>query len=283
MTLRDDQRKEIEFEPITIETIDRAVKEWFDKTVDAHCMTPTKESSKVPVIFSTGERYALRKKGIRDKNGMLILPLISVRRTSFDNDPNMQSLGVQVPELVISRRIAPKSNTISNNIQRISSAGIPIYGPGPGAVYEFASIPFPTRHIITYELTIQASYTRQMNVILEKLFFEMDQRNSFVAPFENEFRHTSRNDQHDEAQKIKGGYVVGFFDSAVSDGSNTDEFTDAERIIRYSTQFVVPAALIPEVDGEKPVIKFQKSAYSIGFKERVITQSEFFKLFPEDK
>lgn len=283
MTLRETQRNNVEFDPITIERIDRAVRDWFDKTVDARCITTASDSHKIPVIFSTGERYALRRKGIRDKNGLLILPLISIRRTAFDNDPSMQALGVQVPELTISRRIAPKTNNIQNNIQRLSSAGIPIYGPGPGAVYEFASVPFPTRHVITYELVIQASFTRQMNSVLEKLFFEMDQRNSFIAPFENDGRKTSRGDVEGTTPKIKGGYIVGFFDSSVADGSNTDEFTDQERIIRYSTQLRVPAGLIPEVDGEKPTVKFSKSAYAIGFKENIISSEQFYKLFPEEK
>jgi hypothetical protein len=278
----DSARQEVEFEPITIETVDRAVRDWFDRTVDAAVETAASDRAKVQVLFSSGERYAIRRKGIRDQNGVLILPLISVRRTGMDADPTMQALGTQTGNLTISRRIDPKTNQLKNNIQRVTSAGIPIYGPGPGAVYEVASIPFPDRNIFNYELVIQASYTKQMNTIIQKLFRELDIRKTFVAPIENNGRHSENGEELEDRKPFKGGYFVGFFDGTMSDSSNFEEFTDQERIVRYNTTFRVPANLTLDTEGEKPAVKIQKTAYSVGFKESIVSREQFKKMFPDE-
>lgn len=282
MNKYDEARQEVEFDPITIETVDRAVRDWFDRTVDAHSETPTEERRKVPVIFSSGERYAIKRKGVRDKNGVLILPLISVRRTGMDADPTMQALGTQTGNLTIAKRIDPKTNQLKNNIQAVSKSGIPVYAPGPGAVYEVASIPFPDRNIFNYELVIQTSYTKQMNQVVEKLFRELDIRKTFVAAIENEGRHSLNGEEFEDRKPFKGGYFVGFFDGAMSDQSNFEEFTDQERIVRYSTSFRVPANLTLDPEGEKPAVKITKTAYTVGFKERLVSREEFKKLFPDD-
>lgn len=276
-------RQEIEFDPITIETVDRAVRDWFDRTVDAAVETPTQERRKVPVMFSSGERFAVRRRGIRDSAGVLVLPLISVRRTGLDPDPGMQALGTQTANLTIARRIAPKTNLLRDNVQRISSAGVPIYAPSPGAVYEVATVPFPDRNIFNYELVIQASFTLQMNAILQKIFRELDIRKTFVAPIDNPGRHSQNGTDFEERAPFPGGYFVGFFDSAMNDGSNFEEFTDQERIVRYSTSFRVPANLTLDVEGERPAVTVTKTAYSIGFKEEILSAEEFFRRFPDEK
>ena len=45
---------------------------------------------RVPVIFATGERFAVlrRKKPLRDKAGALILPLVSIMRTDINQKPD---------------------------------------------------------------------------------------------------------------------------------------------------------------------------------------------------
>jgi hypothetical protein len=278
----DDARQEVEFEPITIETVDRAVRDWFDRTVDVAVETPTSERTKVPVIFSSGERYAIKRKGIRDQAGVLILPLISIRRTGMDADPSMQALGTQTGNLTIAKRIDPKANQLKNNIQRVTSAGIPIMGPGPGAVYQVTQVPFPDRNIFNYELVIQTSYTKQMNRVLEKLFRELDIRKTFVAPIINDGRHSENGEEFEDRKPFKGGYFVGFFDSSMSDSSNFEEFTDQERIVRYSTSFRVPANLTLDTEGEKPSVKITKTAYSVGFKEKLVSRAEFKKMFPDE-
>lgn len=256
--------RQVEYEPIRIETADQALYDWFDRTVDCHVPYPNGERKKVPTIFSSGERWASarKKKGIRDKNGVLILPLISVRRTGIDPVPEMQALGTQTPNLQISKRIDPKTNLIQNNMFNRSPNYVPSQA---GAVYEVTTIPFPDRNVINYEMIVQAQYITQMNDMLEKIFHELDIRKSFVMPFDNQHRHTQNGEQFEDRKPFKGGYFVGFFESTLSDGGNLEEFTDQERVIRYSTSIRVPATLQLDPEGERSSLRIEKTAFGLSF------------------
>ena len=66
--------------PGGLEDIDRALFNLYDKDLQ-FSIDQRGESRKVPVIFATGERFALikRREPLRDENAALILPLISIR------------------------------------------------------------------------------------------------------------------------------------------------------------------------------------------------------------
>ena len=71
----------------TIEDVDRGVFDLFDKELPFFYRQKD-ANKKIPVIFATGERFALlaRNKPLRDKDDALILPLISVVRTGIDQE-----------------------------------------------------------------------------------------------------------------------------------------------------------------------------------------------------
>ena len=71
----------------TVEDVDRGVFNLFDKELPFYYKRKD-AMKKVPVIFATGERFALlaRNKPLRDKSDALILPLISVVRTGIDQE-----------------------------------------------------------------------------------------------------------------------------------------------------------------------------------------------------
>ncbi len=254
------------YDNITLETIDRAVIDWFDKTVDAHVRHPNKDRMKVRVTLAAGERWvsAREKKGVRDENGVLILPIISVRRSGMEPSPQMSALGAETPTLQIAKRISQKTNDLINlHASRDPARRTP---PRP-VVYEVYTIPFPHRSILTYELQVQTQYITQMNMILEKMAHMLDISNSFVAPFDNDHRHPPIGDDFEKRVPVKGGYVVGFMDATLNDGGNFEEFTDQERIIRFSTQLRVPAVLRLDPEGEKPAVKVERTSFGLGFSE----------------
>ena len=81
--------------PVGIEDIDFALHRLFDKTIgfNTFMVSAAKgpQNIKKPyVIFATGERFALAKKlkPPRDKNKVLILPAISIRRTAIEQAPD---------------------------------------------------------------------------------------------------------------------------------------------------------------------------------------------------
>jgi hypothetical protein len=249
---------------ITIESIDEAIHGWFDRTVDARVEFPNGELKKVPVVFSTGERWAVsrQRKGLRDANGVLILPLISVRRTAIEPAQNMQAMGTETPTLQVAKRISPKTNTLQNlDASRSPSQRL---SPGP-VVYEVTSIPFPDRSIMTFEVVVQTQYILQMNAILEKVFHELDIQKSFVAPLDNHHRHPQIGIPFEERPPMTDPYVVGFFDTTLSDSGNFEEFTDQERIIKYTTSIRVPTTLQLDPEGEKPSIKVERTAFGLNF------------------
>ncbi len=253
----------VEYQNITIETIDQAIFDWFDKTVDVHVEFPNGERRKVPVSFSAGERAVAsrQKKAIRDKNGVLILPLVNVTRTSIEPNPNMEALGVETPTLQISKQISGETNTLRNNVKdRIGSFA----SPKDPIVYEVTTIPFPDRSIMIFKLRIQAQYISQMNSILEKIFNQLDLQKSFVATFEPR-NHPQVGELFEEREPLKSGYVCGFFDSAVNDSGNLSEFTDQERIVQYETTFRVPATLQLDPEGEKPALRREFTSYKVDF------------------
>ena len=72
-------------EPSKIETVDFALYEWVDKTMDIHATT-NKGFGKVPVVWVSGERsfQIKNRKELRDAEGSLIFPVISVERTAIN-------------------------------------------------------------------------------------------------------------------------------------------------------------------------------------------------------
>lgn len=252
-----------DIQSITLETIDQAIHDWLSVTVDAHVEHPNGDRAKVPVIMASGERWITgrQRKGMRDSNGVLILPIISIRRTGIEPDPKRSALGIETPNLQISKLISPKTNTLQNlNVSRTPSlkASNPV-------VYEVTTIPFPDRSVMTYELMIQTQYIVQMNKILEKIFHGLDIHKSFVAPFDNHHRHPPAGEEFEKRKPMNGRYVVGFFEDTASSSDNFEEFTDQERIVKYSTTIRVPSILQLDPEGDKPAIKVERTAFKVGF------------------
>ena len=76
--------------PCTIEDVDRALFNLFNGEIPLFYEFEN-NMKRVPIIFATGERFAVlrRKKPLRDKAGALILPLVSIMRTDINQDAAM--------------------------------------------------------------------------------------------------------------------------------------------------------------------------------------------------
>ena len=222
-------------------------------------------------------------KGLRDENGTLILPVIAIRRTNIDRTPGMRALGQETPFITISKRIHDKTGNIQNLVNTRKLNGFPQLRKSP--VFEYLTIPFPDFAVVFYEIVIWTQYQTQMNEILQKIFYNYEHMDSFVMPVEY------------DGKKRKGNsyYFVGFRDGTVVPQSNVEEFTNQERIIKYSYTIKVPAYFILDPDdeslaygrnksqsstddGSKVVFKDQ-SVTDVKLKESIISLEEFEKLF----
>lgn len=257
---------------VTIEDIDTALYDWFDKDVNSSVKTPNEHLKKVPIVFSSGERWSTSRetRGIRDKNGLLILPVISIHRTGINRDRNAPiALGTEQKTLTVAKRIDPKTYTIQNAIDNRSIAA---RRKKDKAVYEVTTIPFPDWFVTSYHVEIQAQYIQQMNSILEKVFSTLDIQNSFVMPIRNSnFRSDPKTKEWDEREKLPDHYFVGFIDNDLSDDGNFEEFSDSERIIKYNFPITVPSYLQLDPEGKRPAIQKKYTTYDINFLDECVT------------
>lgn len=263
-TFRKGRIEHLEYQLVTLAAADRAIRDWFDKTVDVHVEHPTTDRYKVPVIFSSGERFATsrERKGIRDSQGVLVLPVIVLRRLSITPDPSMQSLGSDTGVLQIAKQVSGKTNNLQN-LELLKPASQRLK-PTP-VVHEITTVPFPNRVIINYEIVVQAQYTKQMNAITEKIFYSQGIMNSFVAPLENDYDVTGQGDSINRRKSLEKMFLVGFFEADHADTGNFDEFTDQERIVRYTTTIRIPATLQLDPEGVRPSITREWTSYGVNF------------------
>ncbi len=107
-----------------IEDIDRAVFKLFDEDISFEIVS-NNELTKVPVVFAAGERFALtrRKNPIRDNNNTLILPIISIVRSTVDFSNGQSGRGSAIatrdqPSYTIKRRLSETDRDYQNLINK---------------------------------------------------------------------------------------------------------------------------------------------------------------------
>lgn len=276
----------------TIEDVDRAMFHLFDQDLDLFYKQDG-TVVRVPVVFATGERFAIlaRNKPLRDKNDTLILPLVSIARSTIQKDMSRGAATNQAAPVRIKRRLSPKDaayqrimnkEAIKNQDDRADKSHIlgdergqgtkpgqiatrrnlnttaPAYRsgrllektPSNNNIYEIFELPNVKYYTATYEVTIWTQYTQQMNDLL------MSFMNSPHTGSKISFR----------IETDKGYYFVAYLDGDISPGNNFSEFTDSERIVRYSFNMSVPAYIInPSFEGSRNEIRRFISAPEISF------------------
>lgn len=282
----------------TIEDVDRALFDLFDK--DLPFTYKHKEGTKrAPVIFASGERFAVlrRKEPLRDKSGALVLPLVSIMRTGITQTPTMGAGTSQSVPFVVKRRLSkedseyqrllnergfknsddlPSKSSFAdpeNPVKQKASPGrnasrrdIPtrrdtedIGNPLGTNIYEIIELPPPKYFTASYEITLWAQYTLQMNDMITAL----------MTLYQSYSQRTF------QLETPKGYWFVGYAGEDLSPGNNFDDFTDSERIVRYTFTMTVPGYLVnPTFPGSQTGIRRYVSAPEISF-DAVISSGEF--------
>ena len=194
--------KEIEIQPSTIETIDRALFEYIDEELDIFCST-NKGFKKVPFIWAGAERAFQIKhdRELRDVNGWLIYPIMSLERTGISKDLTKrgayyaagQNLGdVKGGSMTIARTI--KQNKTSN-FANADSKRLILDAIGTGqnnfpkknekVVYETITVPIPVYLEVTYTLTVMSEYQQQINEIITPFMTKTGAVNYFIVEKDN--------------------------------------------------------------------------------------------------
>lgn len=257
--------------PSTIETIDYAVYDWLNADLNIFATT-NKGWKKTPIVWASPERANFREdKDTRDKDGILILPIISVERQNISKEiskrgrfysPVQQISDLAGGQLVVSRRINQEK---TSNFATADAFKTPREKATPDrnkprknkkVVYETISIPLPTYIEITYNIVVQAEYQQQMNEMLS----------SFIA---------SRRPGPDNYFKVKrdGHEYESFFDPAYNITNNISNLQEEERTYQTNMSLrVLGYIFTPDENGAGPKITTRENAVEFKIsRERVIT------------
>ena len=262
----------IEIPSCGIEDIDKAMFNLFNKDLPLFYELEG-ERKRVPVIFASGERFALlkRKKPLRDRNGTIILPLISITRTGLENNPSKGVADNQMLPHIIKRKIAPedaayqqlinkenlentkntleqeedmeKKDRINKNLSlkpKMSSDNI----------YEFVEMP-PIKYVgATYEVVIWTNYAQEANRLVEAIMA------SYNLNAGQQFRIDSD----------KPYWFVAFADNSISMDTSFSDSTDAERYVKFTMTFTTNGYIVaPNIMGGKTALRSFVSAPSVSF------------------
>jgi len=245
-----------------VEDLDFAVFNLFDKQIplfyDLHG-----ELKKVPVIFATGERFALlrRKKPIIDRNGALILPLISITRSSLENIPSKGIANNQMFPHIVTKQISHKDlehrqRKNYENLKNIEGEDL-ANDPDLSLAYkldkniiETIEMPAVKYFGAVYEISIWSSFTQQMNKLLETIISA----------------YTLNPGQQFQLESDKGYTFSSFVDSSISQDTNYSDFTDAERYVKYNMTLNATGYIIaPNILGGKTALRSFMSAPQVSF------------------
>ena len=224
-------QKSIEFDEVNIFSIDKAVYDWYNTKHATNI-----QGRKVPVLFGGWERFAQMQDNkqddnlnrMRDPSGMLILPLISIRRgdVTYNVDRFVFQQADGAPRIKISERVA-MSNFDAN--RRVPFDGPHMYSSSrrrsDAPVMEVATVPYPDFVNIPYTITFWSSYVRHANYFNDKIW----------------------QDAYPQDLTYKGYYFYAFIDSGTNE-NNEENYTDEERIIRSSFTMTVDGYILKKND-----------------------------------
>ena len=268
------ESKIYEIEPSTLETIDFAL---FDFINDKMNNRSTKNEgwTKVPVIWVSAERSFLSKnnKELRDVDGSLRLPLITIERVSVAKDLNFKGAYYSNPvnftdpirggRISISRRIVKdKTNNfaVADNIKNLDGVrrtpnGQPHFPikNNEKIVYETLNMPMPVYLTINYTITVRTQYIQQMNELTTPFATLGGHINSFLI----------KKDGHRYETFVQSDFAL---------NNNISSLGTEERIYDTKFNFKVLGYIIGEApNGDRPRIVKTENAVEIKIpRERVI-------------
>lgn len=195
--MRDKTNKPIlGFKPSTFEMIDLSVFNWL-QNLQIKADYPDGWRM-IPIIWSTQERsYQIKHNPeIRDNNGKIIFPIISIQKESINKDLGKKGafFGNIFPvddtkggSINIVRRIQQnKTQNFANTVSKDKTGQINfrLEPKNEQIVYETISVPMPIHYEIIYKIQINTNYESEMNKILQTILQWSGNINHFTLKHE---------------------------------------------------------------------------------------------------
>jgi len=252
--------------PSSLETIDETFLKHIDQRMNIFSTT-NKGWVKVPVLWLSAERanQIKNKKELRDSNGSIILPVITIERTSVVKDPEKKGIFYgNIPpagdkkggSITIARKInQDKTSNFANADSYRTRGQINFPRPNKKVVYETVTIPMPVYIDITYSIILRTEYQQQMNEIITPFITKTGGINYFVF---------GEDDHRYEA----------FIQQDFSQENNVSTLEAEERIYQTKVEIKALGYLIGEgKNQEQPKIIVRENAVDVKMpRERVITK-----------
>ena len=218
-------QEEIPFQASTLENIDAAFYDWAN--LDLKLSVETNGGFKeVPVLWVSAERafQIKRDKGLRDQDGTLVLPLLTIERTSvikslskkgavYGNVPPVND--AKGGSITIARQInqektsnfanadaARKYGSIKN--RQVGQGQINFPRKNKKVVYETISIPIPAYLDIVYTMSLRTEYQQQMNEMLAPLLTKTGGINYFFISRDGHRYEAFINEEYSHENNISG-------------------------------------------------------------------------------
>ena len=261
--------KEIDIAPSTLEDVDRATYNWLNEQLDVKTTT-NKGFKKVPVQWVAGEKSFQIKNNpsLRDKSGTLIMPMITIERSSVVKDPARKGTAYgNIPNrddnlggaITVARRIKQDKTANYANATAKRKTGKLNFRTRKQekVVYETISIPMPVYVEVTYSISLRAEYQQQMN----------DMVHSFITEPGGTNYLTVQNNNHSYEAFLEGDFSL----------ENTVTDMQGERRYETTVQLKILAALIGDsVNQETPKYIKRENAVEVKIaRERTIFEPDF--------
>lgn len=261
-------RQGLDFQPSTIETIDMAIYNYL-KGLNLHSST-NKGFVPTPIIWVGAERTFQLKNDLtlRDSEGLLKIPLITIERKEMTRDPAKSPLPANIPDLgtggyiPVRRRIVQDKTNNFKSAHNVRKEGgnddvgfldqfykdgrkyppniSPMFDTRPinqkdRVVYETVYVPVPVYMTVKYEIHIRTEYMQQMNQLL--------------TPFISGQSRLGRNSKYFTLSH-DNHFFEGFIDNSFANDNNAAKLDEEERIFNSTINVEVLGYLIGGNDNE---------------------------------
>ena len=247
----------------TIETIDYAIASWLKEDLDLSATTNSGYTN-VPVFWQTPERaFQIKEnRALRDEQGSLIFPVVSIERTGIVKDPAQKGSfqantfskdhNGRSGRMVIARKIKQdktRNFAVATGTRTNNGGVLQDYFPriNKQVVIQSLSIPIPVYVNVEYKIVIKTEYQEQMNQLVQPFMTRTGQINSFLL-------------------RRNGHIYEVFIDQNFAHNNNLSNLTEDLRLFETTVTLRILGYLIGDGDNDdRPLVTIEESVVEVTF------------------